>query len=229
MVGPRSPPDDVDLVGMAAAFAPLANEKRLALLRYLVEPHYVEEIASHLGMARQAAQKHIDQLIEIGVIRRQVGRRASGPVTDFVIVPQALFALTEGFARLATFQTRSAEDLLLRTQRADGAPSAGERVSGPSLTVVRGLYIGTKFALTGRSVTTIGRDIDRDISLAYDPFVSNRHAEVLREGAEWRLVDAFSTNGTQHEWVALPRGGHVALRSGDVVGVGRSLLVFRDR
>jgi pSer/pThr/pTyr-binding forkhead associated (FHA) protein len=94
--------------------------------------------------------------------------------------------------------------------------------------MVHGNKAGVSFRLGSKEgPSTIGRDGDRTVCVDYDPFVSNRHAEIhLRQG-QWALVDTFSTNGTFLNWERLPRGGEVPLRPGDVVGVGKSLFVFR--
>jgi len=66
--------------------------------------------------------------------------------------------------------------------------------------------------------------------LAYDPYVSHRHAEVVRRADEHRLIDLRTArNGTYLNWRRMPPGGDSVLQPGDIVGVGRSLLVFRGR
>lgn len=222
------PAKALDFEGLARDLEPLGNPKRLELLHYLMRAHYLEEVASHLGMARQAAQKHVDQLLELGVIRKQAGRRESGPVVEYVLVPQRLFALSEEFGKLGVMKPLAAEEAIMRTQLATQAPHAPARGSGPALVMVHGMKTGTVYRLAqGTEPWTIGRDGDRTVSLDYDPFVSNRHAEVTIKGGAHVLVDAFSTNGTFLNWERLPRGGDVALTPGDVIQAGKSLLVYR--
>lgn len=218
---------DVDLSALADALKALAYDKRLEALQFLTRPHYIEEIAEHLGIARQAAQKHVDLLVETGVLKKQIGHRASGPVTEFVIVAPRLFALSERFSRLG--QLKAEDGLgLVRTQVATRAAAPGRGERGPSLVLVHGMHPGSAFPLgPGAGPFTIGRDEDRHVRLDYDPFVSNRHAEVAHRGGRHVLVDTFSTNGTFLNWARLERGGEVALEPGDVVGVGKSLLVFQ--
>jgi DNA-binding MarR family transcriptional regulator len=222
------PAKEVDFAALARDLRPLSYEKRLELLHFLMRPHYLEEIASHLHMARQAAQKHIDQLLEIGVIKKQPGRRETGPVVEYVVVPQRLFALSEEFSKLGVLKPLAMEEALSRTQVVTKNPRALAAPAGPALVMVHGMKTGNAFRLApGTGPWTIGRDADRTIHIDYDPYVSNRHAEVALRNGQFVLVDTFSTNGTFLNWERLPRGGEVALNPGDVVGVGKSLLVFR--
>lgn len=223
------PAKELDFDALARDLAPLGYAKRLELLHFLVRPHYLEEVASHLKMARQAAQKHIDQLLDIGVIKKQPGQRASGPVVEYVVVPQRLFVLAEEFSKLGVLKPLGAtEEALYRTQAVTRAPKAAAALPGPALVMVHGNKTAVSFRLgPPPGPWTIGRDADRTICIDYDPFVSNRHAEVKLKDGQHVLVDTFSTNGTMLNWEPLPRGGESPLRPGDVVGVGKSLLVFR--
>lgn len=222
------PAKEVDFAALARDLRPLSYEKRLELLHFLTRPHYLEEIATHLKMARQAAQKHIDQLLDIGVIKKQPGQRPSGPVVEYVVVPQRLFSLSEEFGKLGVLKPLGGEEALSRTQVVTKAPKAQTTALGPALVCVHGMKVGTFFRLGGTpGPWTIGRDADRSISIDYDPFVSNRHAEVHLRNGQYVLVDTFSTNGSFLNWERLSRGGEASLNPGDVVGVGKSLLVFR--
>lgn len=222
-----SPRSGIDFEALAGDLKPLGNPTRLDLLHFLVRPHYLEEIATHLSMARQAAEKHVEQLVEIGVVRPQPGRREHGPVTEYVLVPQRLFAIGEEFSKLGVLRAERPGDDLERTIL---TPEAAPSRPGPGtahLAMVHGMRIGAVTPLSGKPSWTIGRDKDRDVVLDYDPFASNRHAEIVREANAWHLVDTFSTNGTFLNWERVPRGGRVALAAGDVVGVGKTLLVFK--
>lgn len=212
---------------LAAALRPFSLAQRLRLLNFLVKPHYLEEIAEHLGMSRQAAEKHVDQLLEVGLVRRQIGQRATGPVTEYVIVPQRVFAVSEDFARLGELRPAVEEESLERTMTNARTPAASTLPRGPALVVVHGMRIGHAVALAGPGPWTLGRDPDQHVALDYDPFASNKHAEVALKDGKHVVADAFSRNGTFVNWRRLERGGTATLAAGDVVGVGKSLLVYR--
>jgi pSer/pThr/pTyr-binding forkhead associated (FHA) protein len=72
---------------------------------------------------------------------------------------------------------------------------------------------------------TIGRRFEADISLPWDPEASRLHAELSNRAGEWTIVDdGWSQNGT---WVnGLRLAGRRRLADGDLVKIGRTILVF---
>ena len=227
------PRADIDFEGLANDLKPLSNPVRLQLLHYLTRPRYLEEIASHLKMSRQAAQKHIDQLLEIGVIKKQQGARDSGPVVEYLVVPQRIFTIGEEFDKLGVLKPE--EDLSTLERTSPGTSHARPPIrhspdpAVPKLILVHGMKIGTPYPLIGSGdAWLIGRDSKAAICLDYDPFVSNRHAEVRRTPTGFVIADAFSTNGTSLNWQQLARGEVHPLKTGDVIGIGKTLLLFRS-
>jgi DNA-binding transcriptional ArsR family regulator len=218
--------EDVDLERMAEWLKPLASPLRLRLLRFLTRPHYLEEVASHLKLTRQAARKHLDKLVAIGVLDRRAGQRDKLPVTEYLINPQALFLIYDEFEKLGSLRRDERDEVLVRTLAEPGRRAPPGPEAGPCLTVVRGLNLGMRSRLPEDREWTIGRDPRCDLPVTHDPYASNRHAEVRRERGQFVLTDLRSTNGTQHNWGLLARGGEAALRHGDLVGVGKTLLLF---
>ena len=72
---------------------------------------------------------------------------------------------------------------------------------------------------------SIGRLPDNGVALAWDDEVSRHHAHITRTGDGWALVDDASRNGSyvNGERITEPR----ALRDGDVLRFGDSVVVFR--
>jgi len=79
-------------------------------------------------------------------------------------------------------------------------------------------------ALT-RQVTHLGRGFAATVQLE-DAGVSRRHAIVVQRRGSVRILDDRSANGT---WVNGRRVLEAELRDGDVVVLGRALLVYRER
>lgn len=215
---------------LANSLRPLASPVRLRLLRFLTNPHYLEEVASHLMLTRQAARKHLDQLGAIGVIEKRSGVRESGPVTEYVIHPQSIFLIYDEFEKLGSLRRENPPDVMTRTVAGPGQRFAPEPQPGPLLSIVRGFNVGQRFKLQAGTSKTwlIGRDERCDLHFDHDPYASNRHAEIRWEKGRFVLTDLRSTNGTTHNWALLPRGGEVELRHGDLVGIGKSLLLLWD-
>ncbi|MCI0574246.1 MAG: FHA domain-containing protein, partial [Myxococcaceae bacterium] len=222
--------DAGDLDALAGYLKVLGNPKRLHLLQFLVRPHYLEEIASELKMARQTAQEHVQQLLDLGVVQRVRGRRDSGPVTEYVVVPQRLFRIHEEFGKLGVLEPELEEQQALRpptSPMVTGATAPREQ-DLPRLTIVHGMRIGSTMALQGQGPWLLGREATATVVLDYDPFVSARHAEVRRiAGGGFEVADLYSSNGTFVDWKRLPRGGAQRVDNGAVVRVGKSILLFR--
>ena len=74
------------------------------------------------------------------------------------------------------------------------APPIPEKVEHISVEVVGGPMDGLRNRVEG-SRFTIGRGTDNDLALVVDTMVSGRHAQILREGHHYWLVDLDSRNG----------------------------------
>ena len=73
----------------------------------------------------------------------------------------------------------------------------------------------------------IGRSPTADLPLAFDPEVSRLHAEIEHVAGEWLVVDdGLSSNGSFLNGERV--GGRRRLRSGDLLKVGMTTLVFRN-
>lgn len=108
--------------------------------------------------------------------------------------------------------------------RPDGAPEADGLPAGPGryLLVEQG---GEQrvLALT-RQITHVGRGFAATLQLE-DPGVSRRHAIVVQRRGAVRILDDRSANGT---WLNGQRVFDAELRDGDVIVLGRVVLVYRE-
>jgi DNA-binding transcriptional ArsR family regulator len=222
---------EAPLESLAIYFKGLANAKCLRLLAYLTQPHYLEEIASELGVARQTAQEHVQQLVELGLLETVRIRTESAQVTSYVIVPARLFTLYEMFGRLGNLSRDLEEQVLARpatTMDASVDESAVREEDLPRLTIVHGMRVGTTSVLAGNGPWPLGRDPTAAVCLDYDPYVSTRHAEIRRaKPGGFELVDLYSSNGTILDWKRVERGAVVRVENGSLVGVGKTLILFR--
>lgn len=82
---------------------------------------------------------------------------------------------------------------------------------------------GSPYPLT-LDVINIGRMVDNDLQVD-DPYVSRYHVQLRRRGNEYLLFDINSSRGTS---VNGTRVREHRLRSGDVIDIGRSRLIYMD-
>lgn len=230
-----APQDDA----LARSLNALAHPSRLALLRQLRTPRTLREIQLRTGAAaddvgrsisRQAVREHLDRLLAIGVVHAREATRDYGETTEYSLSHQALYALSEEFRGLARLRPAS-EPVAATMARRPGAPEP-RAPEGPCLVLVKGLDEGRTFPLAppgvGRRQWTLGRRRGLDVSLDFDPFVSTENALIVWEDGTFTIEDLpDSRNGTSVNFVTLPKGERRSLRTSDVIGIGRSLLVFR--
>jgi hypothetical protein len=94
------------------------------------------------------------------------------------------------------------------------------------LKVEAGFRPGRELILSKAEVT-IGRGEGNDLGLYGDPGVDKSHARIVQDGDDWLLVD-YSTGGATY-LNGQPIVGPTALRSGDEIRMGRSVLRFNER
>jgi DNA-binding transcriptional ArsR family regulator len=240
---PKDPPKEgpregLDFEGIATSMAALANPNRLRVLRQLLVPRTVGEVTlpplragagEERAISREGVRQHLDKLEELGLVLTRPGRRDSGPVVEYLVNHASLFAFAEEVRKLA--QLRPEERWGFATQLGGARP---QRLGPPGakLVLVHGLAEGTAWPLVASGARPaawrLGRDPGCEVPLDFDPYVSREHALVEASGAGFQVRDLpASRNGTSLNWAPLPRGGSHALEAGDVIGVGRTLLLFR--
>lgn len=225
-------PQDEDADGLAAALKSFGHPKRLRLLRLLLTPRSAESVANDLGIARQSAQDHLDQLTALGIVGRSLGEGERGPVTLYVTQVQRVFEIYDLLGeRVGVLANELDEEVQpsYRT-REDRLPRGlSSMPDQPRFTIVHGMRIGQTTPVEGGGPWLLGRDPQATLCVDYDPFASTRHAELRRAGGGFELADTFSSNGTFVDWRRLPRGGTAKLDNGSLVRIGKTLALFRTR
>ena len=209
---------------LARSLGVLANETRLALVDRLARPAFAPELEEELGLTRQALKKHLDILVEEGLVEARAARRGVFPATQYATSPQGLFGFQEDVLGLAAPPRSSARHSTRLAQRARNAEPAPR---GPALLVVHGARRGEWIPLPTSAPATIGRDASNEIALKWDPFASARHAVLHLRGDGWRLTDLRGKNGTWVDFEPMAPGGTMAVASGVLLGIGHSLLLLR--
>lgn len=228
---------ELSLHEMERAFKVLGNINRLRLLVDLQEPKGYSEIdlppsrsdgagGGERTITRQAVRSHLQHLLDLGLVREV---EAEGTGQRFIVDHSRLFALMERMREIASVKaTMPVEEQTMNLT--DG--SRTQLPACPHLALVRGVHEGRVFPLEAKGETRrwlLGRQRDADVCLDYDAYVSSEHAEVLQQEDQHYLRDLpVNRNGTFLNWQRLQPGSTAPLKAGDVVGVGRSLLIFRQ-
>jgi hypothetical protein len=175
-----------------------------------------------------AVLRHLEKLADAGLVRIDRAERGGRSLPLYTTNAPRLYTLLEDLRQLCIASANAGDpsDATGTLGQAQGS----DDVTGPRLVLVHGLYEGRAYALAkaqGERPWTIGRRRGSAVTLDYDPYVSLDNAVVARRAGQWVLTDlAESKNGTSINWRRLPKAGSQALRAGDVIGVGRSLLSF---
>lgn len=223
---------------LAGTLASLSHPVRLAILELLHEPRVLKEIrVQRRGpdddrgrvLARQTVREHLDRLVEEGFVQPRETERSYGNTREYVLDHRRLFEISETLRGLA--RRRPHAELGGRTRR-KGEVVPPDLPEGPVLVLVGGLERGRVFELDAgeQGSWIVGRRRDAEISLDYDPFVSADNTEIACVEGTFHVRDLpGSRNGTRLNFEKIDPGARAALQCGDLIGVGRTLLLFRHR
>jgi DNA-binding transcriptional ArsR family regulator len=229
-------PEEIDFDLLAAHLKALAHPGRLELLWRLrfpanpaeveVRPRRKDQLAPERAMSRQTVLEHLAKLEEAGVVQR-VANPEGGADRWVTNVPQ-LFSLVEEIRKLSAIPSAPTLDAEETLARADDRSTPW--LPGPKLVLMSGPWEGRLFPLQGPGPWAIGRSRSKAVALTYDPFVSAEHAALERQGARFHLAARPDTrNPARVNFAPVRADAPRALAHGDIIGVGRSLLVFHER
>lgn len=221
---------------LSDALAALANPTRLALLRKLRAPQALGDIdlkvASPEGVrpiSRQGVKEHLTRLMDLGVVTAIPSEGDARSPVLYVTNHQALFSIAEEMRLLA--RNRPAVEPQVETVVAAGG--AKRALRRDCLVLVKGPDEGRVFDLTPPAgaegaAWSIGRRRTAHVCLDFDAHVSADHAAIEWDGRHHLLRDLpASRNGTTVNLAPVPKDEPVRLAHGDLVGVGRTLLLYR--
>lgn len=239
---PMAAGEPIDYERLESYLQALAYRSRLELLHMLRQPRLLQDIRlsprqlrpgenPERAAARQTIRAHLEKLEEIGVVSAREARGEGQRGKEYVVNTQRVYQVLEELRKVAAI---TSADSLPRLDTVDlGAAKPAPMEAGPKLMLVHGLVEGKVFPLRRGDLRdgrgwVIGRKAGLQVSLDYDPFVSVENAEVLAQPEGHVLIDLRSSkNGTFLNWRRLDKDERARLTPGDVIGVGRSLLVFR--
>jgi len=233
--------DDETLDALAEILQVLASPSRLALLQQLQTPRTVSDLAippsredaglqKDRALSRQSLERHLDILAQAGLVAWREGEGRGRPAKEYVLNHARLFAAVEELRALTRLRARAAApESTMSLSAGEAPPPDPDSILVPRLVLLRGVPEGRLVALTEQGETVLGRGAEAHVRLEHDPFVSARHA-VLRIGKAGVTISdsGASRNGTLVNGRALRTDEALALRRGNVIQVGRSLLLYLD-
>ncbi len=233
----------VDHEALAESLSALSYGSRLELLELLRYPKAISEIRlaarrnpewsseDERVASRQTITKHLQKLVAADLVRETVGAEGGRSRVRYAANTGHLFDILDDLRRVSVRAMNPAIDVE-ETIPVDGVIPRLDQ-SGPRLVLVRGAYEDQVYRLSPTTAEngrwTIGRRQGLAISLDYDRYVSSEHAvvESTRNGFTLQSLQE-NRNGTFVNGDRITDGEARAIRPGDLVAVGRSLLVFAD-
>lgn len=213
----------------------LSNPVRLKILKVIEkEPKEISEIASRIETSYANTKKHIDQLVHIGLVRKEAG---FGRETVKGIHPVWKFSLAEGgltmliknlgvFSRINIPMGYGEIQQTLESVRAAVIRESGTDV--PALHLVEGKGAGKTFIIKSDRVQ-MGRfdpdspskpgegDIVLPVEYAAVTRITRPHAIVSRTGSGWQIEDRGSSGGTYINAQLIQPNHKTPLKNGDVI------------
>ncbi len=216
----------------------LSSSVRLKILKLIEkEPKDIRTISSDIKTSYENTKKHLDKLLNIGVVRKEIGLgretvKGVHPVWKYSLVPGGLEAVLRNLGifsnvtfelsdRVATVKGRISEEFISKV---------------PMIKVLGGPDDGKVFPIKKESVR-IGRvdlrkqdkyDPENDIVLSGEyravTRVSKPHARLTLEGGEWYLEDCESKGGTYLNDKKLDKYRKTKLNDSDMIGLSKGLL-----
>lgn len=214
-----------DLARLAQDAGQLSSLARLTMLRHLLAPKSLGDLCALLGADATRVEQDLRALETAGWIKPSGD--GGGAKRTYVLSKNRWFEFVEELRRLALTDAALERASPFETVGVLQVSRPSLIFGGPALIVVQGLQPGRVLRLAPPGPWQIGRDEKLFLTLDYDPFVSVHHAELREQAGQHMIVDLSSRNGTFHNWERLARGGKAPLKPGDVVSVGKTMLVYR--
>ncbi len=216
----------------------LSNSQRLKILKMLEKkPRDVRTIASEIQTSYENTKKHLDRLMGMGLIRKEVGlgpqtSKGVHPVWMYSLVPGAMEAIIRNLGFFSNIRIQLADtDLKRRLEDVRSAIEGEITGNRPVLIVLGGpedgkfFFIGENGARIGRMDQTAKPGAPGDVVLGREyssvSRVSRPHAVLRREGNKWLVEDRGSTGGTFLNGSTLQKGVAAEVSDGDVIELAK--------
>ncbi|MDD1690785.1 MAG: FHA domain-containing protein [Methanoregula sp.] len=224
----------------------LSNPVRLKILKVIEkEPREISEIASRIDTSYANTKKHIDQLVVIGLVKKEAGFgretvKGIHPVWKFSLVDGGLETLIRNIGVFSSINIPMGYgDLHSRIGPIKKALLEESGGQCPALHLVEGGAAGRTFLLK-KDRASIGRidpdfpaaakegDIALPVEYAAVTRITKPHAIIFRSGEEWFIEDRGSSSGTYINAGLITPMTKTVLKNGDVIdlAIGESSARF---
>ncbi|WP_421908331.1 FHA domain-containing protein [Methanolacinia petrolearia] len=188
----------------------ISNPVRLEIITFIERgPKSVREIANHINSNYDNTKKHIDRLLNAGIIRKEPG---IGKETSRGALPVWKYSLMYGGIKSIIRNLNSFSDLdlkIISDKAMEAIEILNENLSG----------------LAGNEpyLQILGGDDDKKVFPVISPVtrISGVHAEIQRQGTQYIFSDPGSTNGSYINYKPVIKGESIILSDGDIIDLGR--------
>lgn len=213
----------------------LGSSKRLKILKLIEkDPMDVREISNNTNTTYVNTKKHLDKLLNIGVINKEIGIgkptvKGVHPVWKYSLASGGLEAILRSLGCFSNF----------KLELSDKIKDVGKKISEefinkvPVVRVLGGTEDGRLFEIRKNSIN-IGRidqesinnyDPENDIVLSEDYMaitrVSKPHAKLTFVGKEWFIEDCESKGGTYLNGDKLKKYRRTKINDSDMIGLSK--------
>jgi DNA-binding transcriptional ArsR family regulator len=218
----------------------LSNSQRLKILKILEKrPKDVRMIASEINTSYENTKKHLDKLISMGLIRKEVGlgqqtSKGVHPVWKYSLVPGAMEAVVRNLGIFSNMRINIGDAELKK--RLDDVREAFEgEITGnkPMVIILGGTDDGKLYILEGAE-TRVGRidssrppsaepSTDIILSPEYSSVsrITKPHGVLKKEGPNYYFEDRGSSGGSYLNSAELHKRQPAVLHDGDLLELGK--------
>jgi DNA-binding transcriptional ArsR family regulator len=213
----------------------LSNPTRLKILKVIEkEPREISEISSRIDTSYANTKKHIDQLVAIGLVRKEAGFgretvKGIHPVWKYSLIDGGLEMLIKNIGVFSSINIPMGYgDLQAKIEPIRKAILEGSGENYPALHLVEGNAAGKTFFLKKDRIS-IGRidpdfpshakegDIVLPVEYAAVTRITKPHAVLTRSGKDWFIEDRGSSSGSYINAALITPMSRTSLKNGDVI------------
>ena len=224
----------------------LSNPVRLKILKVIEkEPREISEIASRIETSYANTKKHIDQLVAIGLVKKEAGFgretvKGIHPVWKFSLIEGGLETLIRNIGVFSSINIPMGYgDIQSKIGPLKQAILTESGGTFPALHLMEGTAAGKTF-LIRKDRIALGRidpdfpaaakewDIALPVEYAAVTRISKPHAIIYHAGDEWFIEDRGSSSGTYINSGHIAPMARTSLKNGDVIdlAIGESSARF---